>query len=116
MNLHGKPQIAFVLTPDDRRIDQKKTKKEFFGHPTAEGDGTYADRAPVERFLPSSAFHWVSSTFASTNYMETFFSQALGDFEGKRKNEPTLDKTLGVFHREDGHTRQVCEYRMTTVQ
>ncbi len=46
--------------------------------------------------------------FKGATYFDTFFD-GWGDFEGKRRKDPNIWRTLGVFRREKGRTKQVCE-------
>ena len=44
-------------------------------------------------------------------YFDTFFD-SWGDCQNRRPRYKHIDDTLGVFLRQNGKTRQVCEYRM----
>lgn len=44
-------------------------------------------------------------------YFDTFLDSS-GDFQGRRQKDPRIGKTLGVFLRKDGVTKQECEYRL----
>jgi len=112
--------IALVVTPDESTIDQRKTIA-IFGHP----DGGY--RVPTQ-FVQSAGFPPFMKSFRIIGgsygifeyrglyYFDTFFDGDAdeGDFEDRRKSDRGLEDTLGVFLRQRGTTRQVCEYHAAT--
>jgi hypothetical protein len=105
----GQPQIAYVVDLDARRVDQQRTR-ELFGHPV----GGYPIPRDVKPggFFPG--FRPVGSSmgifkYRGLYYFDTFFD-SWGDFAGRRRKDPHIGSTLGVFLREGGKTKQVCEY------
>jgi hypothetical protein len=98
--------IAVILEPDSLSVDGKKTKAlighPIGGYPEPDGKGLYEGFRPVGDSIGIFRFKGVT-------YFDTFFD-GWGDFEGKRREDPNIWRTLGVFKREKGQTKQVCEY------
>ena len=107
------PQIPFVITNDNKWLDVAKTEN-IFSHPK----GGYRFYDKVERkWITSSDFRPIGTSigifdYRGKYYFDTFFD-SWGDFQGKRRNDPNISNTLGVFLNRDGKTAQICEYRMT---
>ena len=99
--------IAVISEPDSLSVDEKKTKAlighPIGGYPRPDGKGFYDNR-----FRPVGNSMGIFR-FKGTTYFDTFFD-GWGDFEGKHREDPDMSRTLGVFKREKGQTRQVCEY------
>jgi hypothetical protein len=98
--------IVFILEPDSLSVDAKKTKA-LIGHPIGcypkpDGKGCYDNR-----FRPIGDSMGIFR-YKGITYFDTFFN-TWGDFEGKRGKDPNIWRTLGVFKREKGQTKQVCE-------
>ena len=87
-------------------MDEKKTKTlighPIGGYPEPGGKSFYDGFRPVGNSMGIFRFKGVT-------YFDTFFN-TWGDFEGKRRKDPDIWRTLGVFKREKGQTKQVCEY------
>lgn len=111
-------QVALVLTPDGATVDQAKTIA-VFGHP----HGGYTINATLRamgylEFVKS--FRAIGDSYGifkyqKLYYFDTFFDNAEGpgDFQDRRKSDPSLRNHLGVFLRTRGRTHQICEYRVT---
>ncbi len=102
------PQIGFVLTPDNKQIDEGKTR-EIFGHPSG--------KAAEERRIGTSSYGFAPIGYTEgvfeyhgLYYIETFLSSLNGDLRGRYKNDPSIGYKLAVALRQKGKTRQVCEY------
>jgi len=97
--------IVLVLEPDSLSVDEKKTKTlighPIGGYPEPGGKSFYDGFRPVGNSMGTFRFKGVT-------YFDTFFN-TWGDFEGKRRKDPDIWTTLGVFKREKGQTKQVCE-------
>lgn len=111
--LMRQPQVVFVVTGNDDRLDVAKTEK-IFGHPVG-GYPLYDKR--IKRWEMSEDFRPVGENisifkFQDSYYFETLFS-SWGDFEGKRRKDKNIGNTLAVFQHKDNKTKQVCEYLMT---
>lgn len=98
--------VVLVLTPESKAVDEAKTKTFIChpvgGYPESSGKSFYGKFRPVGRSM--GIFRYKGKT-----YFDTFFDE-WGDFVGKRKKSPDIDRTLGVFKRENNQTKQVCEY------
>jgi len=95
-------QSGVVLKPDSDDIDATATQA-IFGH-------------PIKGVLPYRDIGSEVGVFQyrGLTYFDTFFTDTEGgDFRGQRKNDRVLQDTLGVFLHKDGHTRQICEYRVS---
>lgn len=111
------PQVAFVVTGNNDRLDVIKTEK-IFAHPKG-GYPLYMDGhwRMADDFRPIGDSMGIFK-YQDIYYFDTFFD-GWGDFEGKRRTEGALNKhqkifnTLAVFLHKNGKTRQVCEYLMT---
>lgn len=113
------PQVAFVVTGNNDRLDVIKTEK-IFAHPK----GGYRFFSTAEqKWKISDDFRPIGDSmgifkYQDMYYFDTFFD-GWGDFENKRRIVYTRRKnkqivnTLAVFLHKDGKTRQVCEYLMT---
>ena len=99
--------IVLILEPDSMSVDGKRTKSlvghPIGGYPKPDGKGFYDDG-----FRPVGNSMGIFR-FKGTTYFDTFFN-TWGDFEGKRRKDPDIWRTLGVLKREKGQTKQVCEY------
>jgi len=106
------PQTPFVLTGIPSRLDVSKTEA-IFGHPLK----VFRFYDQVEKkWIHARDFRPIGRTislfeYKHAYYFDTFFDN-FGDFPGKRRKDPHIYDTLGVFLHRDGKTRQVCEYRM----
>lgn len=111
------PQVAFVVTGNNDRLDVTRTEK-IFAHPKGgypikmDGQWTVSNHfRPIGRSMGIFKYQ-------DTYYFDTFFD-GWGDFEDKRRTVYTRHKnkeivnTLAVFLHQDGKTKQVCEYLMT---
>lgn len=99
--------IVLILEPDSLSVDEQKTKTlighPIGGYPKPDGKGFYDNRfRPVGNSMGIFRFKRIT-------YFDTFFD-GWGDFEGRRREDPNIWRTLGVFKREKGQTKQVCEY------
>ena len=108
MDQDREAQIAFILTNSNNRIDVPKTKA-VFGHPS--GGYRLPNGQFAQRFRPIGLDVGIFE-YNGLYYFDTFFDM-WGDFYNRRKNDPEMENTLGVFLRKDGQTQQVCEYHMT---
>jgi hypothetical protein len=100
-------QMAFVVSEDHKTVDEAMTRA-VFGY-------------PPNRMAPSIAL-WVGShyfpigdsisvfVYRGQTYFDTFLNDDLGDFQGKRRGQPSLADHMGVFTRVGNATTQVCEY------
>lgn len=97
--------IVFILGPGSLFVDEKNTKTlighPIGGYPEPDGKGFYEGFRPVGDSM--GIFRYKEIT-----YFDTFFD-TWGDFEGKRGEDPNIWRILGVFKREKGQTKQVCE-------
>lgn len=106
------PQIAFVISGNNDRLDVLKTEQ-IFAHP----NGGYRLYNKVEqKWVVGSRFRPIGNSigifkYQDLYYFDTFFD-SWGDFDGNRQKDINIGNTLGVFLRKDGKTRQVCEYLM----
>jgi uncharacterized protein len=106
------PQIAFVISGNNDRLDVPKTEQ-IFAHPN-EG---YRFYNKVERkWVVGSRFRPIGNSigifkYQDLYYFDTFFD-SWGDLENERQKDINIGNTLGVFLRKDGKTKQVCEYLM----
>jgi hypothetical protein len=105
--IYRQSQVAFILAASDDRLDVPKTI-EIFGHPS--GGYHLSDGTISARFRPIGDSIGVFK-YQDLYYFDTFFS-SWGDFANKRANTPEITNTLGVFLRQYGKTRQICEYHM----
>ncbi len=98
--------IVLILEPDSLSVDEKKTKSlighPIGGYPRPDGKGFFDNR-----FRPVGDSMGIFR-FKGTTYFDTFFD-GWGDFEGKRRKDPNIWRTLSVFRHEKGQTKQVCE-------
>jgi len=98
--------VVLVLVPNGSIVDETWTKKlighPIGGYPKPDGKGFYDKFRSVGDSMGIFRFKGVT-------YFDTFFN-GWGDFEGKRRESPDIGRTLGVFKREKGQTKQVCEY------
>lgn len=98
--------IVLVLATDSRSIDEIKTKQlighPIGGYPKPDNKGFYEKFRPINNYM--GVFRYKNIT-----YFDTFFD-SWGDYVGKRRNDPNIARMLGVFKREKGQTKQVCEY------
>ena len=108
------PQVAFVITSSNDRLDVSKTVN-IFGHPS--GGYRLDDGSLASKFRPIGRAVGIFN-YQNIYYFDTFFD-GWGDFENKRQTVYTQSKnmqianTLAVFLHKDGKTRPVCEYLMT---
>jgi len=100
--------IGYLLTPDSRKIDFAATRQLL---PQPKRAGELAGAEPGRRI----GYFFGIFEFQDVYYMETFFEQYGGDFEGKRVGAASLDNTLAVFLRRNRETRQICEYEMSQI-
>ena len=103
----GGGTVVVVLEPKSNCVDETWTKKliehPIGGYPKPDGKGFFDNRfRPVGDSMEIFRFKGVT-------YFDAFFD-GWGDFEGKRRTSPDIGRTLGVFKREKGQTKQVCEY------
>jgi hypothetical protein len=94
-------QYGFILAPDNRRIDENNTRATF---------GRAVGPAPPEPFVPLGRQEGIFR-FRELNYLEAFYSQHVGDDNAGRKDDSSLNKTLGVILRGHGKSRDICEYQ-----
>jgi hypothetical protein len=95
-------QLLFVLKRNGAEIDDRRTK-ELFWHPLE----------PNIAGLKARQVGSSMSVFRYRNqyYWDTFFDgNGWPDFDGKRKKDKSLPAHLAVFLRQQGRTRQMCEY------
>jgi len=97
--------IVLVLEPLSLSVDEKKTKA-LIGHPIG-GYPEPGGKSFYDGFRPVGDSMGIFR-FKGTIYFDTFFD-TWGDFEGKRRKDPNIWRILGVFKREKGQTKQVCE-------
>ncbi len=114
------PQLAFVVSENNDRLDVHNTKK-IFAHPKGgysiqlNGQWTVADK-----FRPIGSSIGIFE-YQGTYYFDTFFD-GWGDFQDERRIEGAQTKnkkivnTLAVFLHKGGKTRQMCEYLMSESQ
>ena len=103
-------QIAYIVDAGLTRIDESRTRK-IFGHPlggypifkNGKRVGTSREFRPIGRSIGIFEYRHIY-------YFDTFFD-SYGDFQGKRKKDPEIANTLGVFLRRDGITKEICELR-----
>jgi hypothetical protein len=105
-------QIAYSIDLEKLRVDEARTR-ELFGHPK----GVYPDIRKGKQMGIFPGFRPVGKSigifqYRDRYYFDTFFD-SWGDFEGRRRQDKHIDQALGVFLRQGGKTRQVCEYRWT---
>ena len=105
---YTQPQIAFVLARNNRRLDTGKTQ-EIFGHP-----------GPHYRFDDGTlfpGFEPIGTSIGIFEYRDRYYFETFFNGWGRNKPSqfvyPALTHTLGVFLRQRGKTREVCEYHMT---
>jgi len=91
-------QLAFVLTPDDRTIDQVATRH-FFGHPV-DTPGPFPALGDQIGFFE----------FESTYYVEAFLGERVGEYLGNQ--HWSTEDTLAVYLTQGNETKEVCEYQM----
>jgi hypothetical protein len=100
---------AFVMNRKYLGVDEMKTRATF-GHP----DPNWP--ASVE----SDRFRYIGTNLGVFKFRgRTFFyslMNSFADLDGKRVLDPSLESTVGVFIRERGVTRDVCEYRDRNVR
>jgi hypothetical protein len=101
------PQVGFVLTPDSRQVDESKTI-EIFGPP--EGDIAPFRFTSNGRFAPLG---WTEGIieFDGRYYVESIVNLRNSARESHRKDGPSIF-TLAVFLKQNGKTRQMCEYHV----
>jgi hypothetical protein len=105
-------QVAFVLTPDNKRIDEPQTRA-LFGRKNRNAT-VMLNGQPIETpELAPLGYYLGFFNYRGTYYMHTFHDSTHGDLEQKRYNIPSMNKALAVFRRTDGHTKQICEYQMS---
>jgi hypothetical protein len=102
------PQLAFVLTDNDRQIDEAATRL-LFGHPTYDAMKLPVASLPYPRGFSELGSQLGLIAYKNDIYIEAFYSSQSGDFYGNRKGEPDIDRTLGVFLRKDNKTTLACE-------
>jgi hypothetical protein len=105
--LNYSAQVAFVLAASNDRLDIPKTMA-IFGHPS--GSYRLPDGTIAKMFRPVGMSIGIFR-YQALYYFDTFFN-SWGDFENQRAESPDMASTLGVFFRQNGKTRQVCEYHM----
>jgi len=105
-------QLPFVLQSNFEHIDEVKTAAVFSGHgrPSWVADKPWVPQNSNFPFRPLGRSIGIFE-YRGTIYFDTFFDLS-GDSEGARVNERKMENTLGVFVRERGSTRQVCELEM----
>ena len=102
---------AFVEADTNVRLDTDRTMA-IFGHPSG---GYRFNKELVEtRFRPIGPTIGIFE-YQGLYYFDTFFDWR-GDFQNLRQKDEVLSNTLGVFFRQNGKTKQICEYRMTDNQ
>jgi len=106
-------QIAYILTPDGRHLDEGRTKA-IFGHPfqsytVKESDGY--ERVFRNSYRPIGTSMGIFE-YRNVFYIDTFFD-VWGDLENKRRDQPDLGNRLAVILRKGGIARQVCEYEVS---
>lgn len=107
-------QIAYIIDVDTMRINEKKTR-DIFGHPLGKYSITVdGKRVNLQRFRPVGLKIGIVK-YKGLYYFDTFFDSS-GDFRGLRQNDARIGNTLGVFLRSGDTTKQVCEYRWTTIR
>ena len=102
------PQVAFVLAPDGKSIDQAETER-VFGHPAGNYPSPYeAEFRPIGQSLSIVARNGVY-------YFETFDDANVG---APAQSNPALDprSTLRLFRRVGVQTKAMCEVRMHIVK
>jgi hypothetical protein len=105
-------QLAYVIRGDGKTIDETRTRELFgnrWGGKFVMGDASSVVLDPGFAPLANDLGFF---EYNGLIYMEGFFSPTYGDFEGKRRSDESLRSALGVFLREKGRTRQVCEYQV----
>ena len=109
------PQVAFILTrssnPLNASIDIAKTKA-VFGYP--EGYQHPGQPFPDRRFRPLGPTIGIFK-YRNLYYIDTFlFDHPIHwwGFLTHSPYNPQRANTLAVFLRRNGHTKQMCEYRM----
>jgi hypothetical protein len=105
-------QIAYVIDLEKLRVDEARTR-ELFGHPV----GKYPDIRKGRQIGLFPGFRPVGRTigifqYRNQYYFDTFFDP-WGDFEGRRRRDKQISQTLGIFLRQSGKIRQICEYHWT---
>jgi hypothetical protein len=119
-------QQPLVLTVDGKQIDEQRTRQLF----AAPGLGGRPAGASAAEDSASLGYNFSIFKYKDRYYFDVFRHDpfdAYGDFLGRRavnhifvdryrkaKDDPAIANTLGVFLREHGKTRQVCEYHMTS--
>lgn len=104
--------VVLVLTPDSRIVDETLTKQ-MIGHPVG-GYPTPDNLGFYEKFRPIGQKMGIFR-YKGITYFDTFFD-TWGDFEGKRRDNSDIARTLGVFSRGQldrkgiWETHQICEY------
>ena len=105
---YDQPQVAFVVDRSGNRLSVSETKA-IFGHP-----GTY--RLPNGKALPQ--FQPIGMSigifeYRDLYYSDTFFGRWFATSDQRFLSYPAPTHTLGVFLRQHGKTRQLCQYHMT---
>jgi hypothetical protein len=109
-------QIPFIVSSSGEGLDQSETTA-VFGHPhNSMHLRVLAPSGAVREFdwryyRPMGASYGIFE-YRNVFYFDTFFNSAdgLGDFHDARRHDTNLPYALGVFVREKGATRQICEY------
>lgn len=100
------PQMPLVMN-GDLTVDLQKTAT-LFGRRGGKGLDFGIGHPP---FHPIGHFITLFE-YRGLIYLGAFFDSS-GDYEGRRRGEPDLANTLGVFLRRHGSTKQLCEYRLS---
>lgn len=98
--------LVFILSPDHLCVDETMTER-LIGHPVGgyplpDKKGIYGKFRPIGLFM--GIFRYKNVT-----YFDTYFD-GWGDLKGKRRNDPNISETLGVFMLKRGKLEQICEY------
>lgn len=106
-------QLGFILTPDNQKIDEIRTR-EIFGRASANAVRGHSTTS-VER----KRFYEVGTSvgifeYGGMFYISTFYDKGVGDLYGKRKDQDVLTDTLAVILHNKGKTTLACEYRLNT--
>jgi hypothetical protein len=106
-------QAPLIFKADDTGIDQGATEA-IIGHPVQRYDLTL-DTGNL--YVDASTFRTIARAIGIFRYRDTYYFDGFfdiwGDADDKRRGEPKLANTLGVFARKANVTRQICEYQMS---
>jgi hypothetical protein len=101
-------QYGFILAPDGQSIDEHRTKV-IFGH--LQGRISDADRANQRLNFNEVGYAVGIFEYDARYYMYAFYGDHLGDIYGKRKGDPSLNRTVAVLRRQENKTVEECEIR-----